>query len=246
MPNPFAGTASNVCLTSAHIASKNSGDRNCGSRLESSRRSRACGRGLAWLGAAILLAACVPAAAQTLEPQWIEQSTANNPGPRFESALTYDAAHGQVVLFSGNDEPADTWVWNGINWSNVTPANPANSPSARTNPAMVYDAATGNVVLFGGTDNTSGNRLNDTWVCRATSAAAANDSGVRLLDQVLGPDVDQPGTRPRHRQEIRSVHPPLPACPEPEPQRLGDTTLARSPAKSRASSVLASSMLSNP
>jgi len=44
--------------------------------------------------------------------------------------------------------------------------------------------------------------------------------GVLLLDQVPGPDVDQPGTRPRHRQEIGSVHPPLPACPEPEPQRL--------------------------
>lgn len=43
--------------------------------------------------------------------------------------------------------------------------------------------------------------------------------GVLLPDQVPGPDVDQPGTRPRHRQEIRSVLPPLPPSPEPEPQR---------------------------
>src|SRR5580693_995382 len=58
-------------------------------------------------------ASCIPASAQvTLTPSWNQLSPASNPGGRFQSSLTYDAAHGQVVLFSGNDEPNDTWLWN--------------------------------------------------------------------------------------------------------------------------------------
>jgi hypothetical protein len=129
------------------------------------------------LAAAVLtLAGFLPTEgrAQTLQPSWTQQSPANNPGGRFESSLTYDAAHGQVVLFSGNSASADTWLWNGTNW---TQANPANSPSARYNPAMVYDAAHGQVVLFGGTDDNTNTRLGDTWVWDGTNWTEVSTTG---------------------------------------------------------------------
>ena len=161
------------------VSWKGSADRNLGSLLETFQL------GLAWLRSFILFAAalmplgsfCVPANAQTLAPNWYQQYPAANPGPRFESSLTYDAAHGQVVLFSGNDDPNnDTWLWNGTNWTQ-SPVSAASSPSARWNPAMVYDGAHGQVVLFGGTDNSSGNRLGDTWLWNGTTWTLASTTG---------------------------------------------------------------------
>jgi hypothetical protein len=179
----------------ASMSSKSSDDRSLISLFELSRRGLARMQGAVAIMAALMLTCALGASAQApaLEQGWYQQSPAINPGPRFESSLTYDAAHGQVVLFSGDDEPADTWVWNGINWSNVTPAN---NPSARYNPAMVYDAAHGNVVLFGGTDDSS-NRLNDTWVwngstwTNVTPANSSNSPGARngsvmVYDAALG------------------------------------------------------------
>jgi hypothetical protein len=90
---------------------------------------------------------------------------ASSPSAREGAAMAYDAAHGQVVLFSGNNGSSytsDTWVWDGANWTNVTPASPAPSPPARNADAMAYDARHGQVVLFGGN---SGGILayGDTW-----------------------------------------------------------------------------------
>ena len=55
---------------------------------------------------------------------------------------------------------AGTWVWDGSNW---TQQSPATSPPARFGAAMAYDAATGNVVMFGG-ENKQGQTPSDTWV----------------------------------------------------------------------------------
>jgi hypothetical protein len=95
----------------------------------------------------------------TFEPNWVQQSPGTSPPARIYHAMAYDAAHGQVVLFggvvpNGPNPPTtifnDTWVWDGSNWTNVTPANSSNSPSARLLAGMAYDAARGKVVLFGG------------------------------------------------------------------------------------------------
>jgi hypothetical protein len=78
--------------------------------------------------------------------------------------MATDYAHGNIVLFSGfggySGYTSDTWIWNGTNWVQQSPAN---SPPARTFATMTYDPATGNVVLFGGVGST-GDNLNDTWV----------------------------------------------------------------------------------
>ena len=59
-------------------------------------------------------------------------SPAPSPSPRADMAMAFDAAHGQVVLFGGSNGPApymaDTWTWDGANW---TQQSPPNSPPAR-------------------------------------------------------------------------------------------------------------------
>ncbi|HMG86783.1 MAG TPA: choice-of-anchor D domain-containing protein [Terracidiphilus sp.] len=131
--------------------------------------------GVVALVAALMLACAVGASAQapTLLPNWNQLSPANNPGGRFQSSLTYDAARGQIVLFSGNVEPNDTWLWNGTNW---TQAFPSTSPPQRFNPAMVFDAAHNQVVMFGGSADNLG-LLGDTWVWDGTNWTEASTTG---------------------------------------------------------------------
>jgi hypothetical protein len=86
--------------------------------------------------------------------------------------MAYDAARAQVVLFGGGvgaSVYADTWVWDGNNW---TQEYPANSPPARSGHALAYDAARGQVVLFGG-NNADSMILRDTWVWDGTNWAQA-------------------------------------------------------------------------
>jgi pimeloyl-ACP methyl ester carboxylesterase len=84
--------------------------------------------------------------------------------------MAYDAARGQVVLFGGLDINNvllnDTWVWDGTDW---TQKSPANSPTPRAQHEMAYDALRGQVVLFGGWDGSG--TPNDTWVWESGSAS---------------------------------------------------------------------------
>src|SRR5437773_2395211 len=115
----------------------------------------------------LLMLGSVPLAAQELN--WVLKSPASSPpAPRLYSAMAYDAAHGQVVLFGGYSctlvcGPAnDTWVWDGTNW---TQKSPANSPPVRAYHTMAYDAARARVTLFGGNQGFDGNsflNLSDT------------------------------------------------------------------------------------
>lgn len=96
---------------------------------------------------------------------WIQAFPTRNPGPRSQHAMAFDAVRGEVVLFGGLDFEApatrsDTWVWDGINW---TQRFPSSNPGARFAHSLVYDSARGRVVLFGGKDTTGTNR-NDTWI----------------------------------------------------------------------------------
>jgi hypothetical protein len=100
---------------------------------------------------------------------WTQKSPANSPPARFNHAMAYDAAHGQVVLFGGCcrdplSDTQDTWVWDGSNWSQKFPAN---IPGERETHVMAYDSAHGLIVLFGGQFNVSGHDFavySDTWV----------------------------------------------------------------------------------
>src|ERR1700690_837369 len=177
MTTPSTGFASSVRIAGLSVSSRISSDRGLSSLLETLRRVRACARGLAGVGAALMLLAsfcfAVPPLPPSLVPGWYQQTPSPNPGGRFEHAIAYDAAHGQVVLFGGLQGTNDTWLWNGVTWTEAVPSNTPNNPGPRGNAAMVYDAAHGQVVMFGGIDN-SNTRLGDTWLWNGTSWTNAN------------------------------------------------------------------------
>jgi hypothetical protein len=99
---------------------------------------------------------------------WVPESPATVPPARQLESMTYDAAHGRVVMFGGTKSSSgalasgalgDTWTWDGSNWTKM---NPSTTPGARFGSGMTYDPALGKVVLFGGSNQ--GNAfLNDTW-----------------------------------------------------------------------------------
>jgi hypothetical protein len=96
---------------------------------------------------------------------WTQQFPASNPGPRNGLAMVYDAALGAIVLFGGAIGPCcshnlnDTWTWNGIDWTEIYPAN--TPPPARNAPVMGYDSLHKVILLFGGDGD--GRFLDDTW-----------------------------------------------------------------------------------
>jgi hypothetical protein len=130
-----------------------------------------------------LISTAIPGRFNDTNDTWVWDGTnwtqaASGPSGRAWSAMAYDAAHGQIVLFggirnvffgTGGFELNDTWVWDGTNW---TQKSPATSPSTRSGSAMAYDATHGQIVLFGGFHRTSAtvaSYLNDTWVWDGTN-----------------------------------------------------------------------------
>ncbi len=73
-----------------------------------------------------------------------------------------DPSAAQVVLFGGDENDNNTWVWSGGQWSH---AEPATNPPGRIDASSAYDPLTKQVLLFGGRHNplTGGPPLNDTW-----------------------------------------------------------------------------------
>jgi hypothetical protein len=99
-------------------------------------------------------------------------SRANGPDPRTFTAMAYDSARGEVVLFGGSrvlfgdgtSPPAllaDTWILRDDDWTRVS----ASGPSSRAEAAVAYDPRRGRTVLFGGryTSPDGVTRLGDTW-----------------------------------------------------------------------------------
>lgn len=76
--------------------------------------------------------------------------------------MTFDASRQRVLLFGGQLEGAanlaDTWSWDGADWTQVADT----GPGARALHGLTYDAVREQVVVFGGGDS-SGNVLDDTW-----------------------------------------------------------------------------------
>jgi hypothetical protein len=96
---------------------------------------------------------------------WTLIDLTTSPPARYYGSMTYDPAVSRLVLFGGvgsSGDLADTWTWNGANWTNVTPVSPTASPPARDTATMAYDALIGEFVLFGG-ENADGELLDDTW-----------------------------------------------------------------------------------
>jgi hypothetical protein len=88
---------------------------------------------------------------------------------RVHHAAVYDGLRHRMVVFGGLDQSgdtlADTWEWDGTEW---TKPEPPLSPPARSENAMSFDRARGRTVLFGGQDQL-GNLFSDTWEWDGTS-----------------------------------------------------------------------------
>jgi hypothetical protein len=92
---------------------------------------------------------------------WVQQSPANAPSARRDTALAFDKARGVVVLFGGATgvmRHGDTWEWDGTDWADVTPAG---GPSARSEHRLVWDDVGKRVLLFGGESDDG--KHDDTW-----------------------------------------------------------------------------------
>jgi hypothetical protein len=95
---------------------------------------------------------------------WSIPVLAAAPRARYRASMTYDAAHGKIVLFGGCADYGcvnrlnDTWTWDGVSWKQETPAT---SPTPRAAAALAYNAANGTTILFGGSLATG--LASDTW-----------------------------------------------------------------------------------
>ncbi len=92
------------------------------------------------------------------------------PAARFGASMTYDAADGYVLLFSGSNHN-DTWTFANGTW---TQQFPARSPPLSVSASMTYDAHDGFVVLFGGEGKSEGNYLNTTYLTDTWSFVHGN------------------------------------------------------------------------
>jgi len=87
--------------------------------------------------------------------KWMKMNPTNSPPARWGAMMTYDAAHGQVVLFGGRPDfnlngsfgLADTWV---LDIPHNTWILKSTSGPARFLGSMAYDPQSGRPLLFGG------------------------------------------------------------------------------------------------
>jgi RHS repeat-associated protein len=117
-------------------------------------------------------------------PTWTQKCLTTSPPARYATRMAYDAGRGQLVMFGGGATiPSsiifdDTWVWDGVSW---TQKFPATNPPPKSSQSTAYDAARQQVVMFGGT---IGNAISaDTWVWDGinwTQKFPANSPSARL------------------------------------------------------------------
>jgi hypothetical protein len=100
---------------------------------------------------------------------WVQHFPATSPEPRNGPGMVYDSALGAVVLFGGavgiccSSNLNDTWVWNGVDWTEIYPATML--PQARNGVNIAYDPIYRVTLLFGGdtSGGESSGELDDTW-----------------------------------------------------------------------------------
>jgi hypothetical protein len=97
----------------------------------------------------------------TFNGAWTNLSPTTHPSARSGAAFAFDLNTNQMVLFGGDNNQNDTWVWVGGRGNTWIKLSPATSPPPRSNAAMAYDPISQQLVLFGGESGTTS--LNDTW-----------------------------------------------------------------------------------
>ncbi len=104
-------------------------------------------------------------------PPLSPSATSVAPPATGNTTLVYDDQMGAVLFlgdtFYSNNQPEQTWIWDGSVWTHL---HPAHEPSNRSNVAIAYDPATKQVVMFGGISSLGKNTpmLSDTWTWDGT------------------------------------------------------------------------------
>src|SRR6266496_4215107 len=104
------------------------------------------------------------------QADWTQRFPTHVPPKRMYTAMAQYGSGAGVVMFGGlNLGPTgvftqfnvldDTWIWNGTDWTQLSPSL---SPPARYGATMAYDPVRDTAILFGGT-NAAGQFLSDTW-----------------------------------------------------------------------------------
>jgi len=95
--------------------------------------------------------------------QWQQLAPPIEASARQQAGMALDSRSQKLLLFGGisgglNQELADTWSWNGANWTQLKPAT---SPPPRAAAVLVSASAQGRVLLVGGEHAPA--ILSDTW-----------------------------------------------------------------------------------
>ncbi|WP_458120688.1 S-layer homology domain-containing protein [Paenibacillus sp. Z6-24] len=94
---------------------------------------------------------------------WTQKFPATVPSGRTAPLMAYDPTTGNVLMFGGYvggsvNQLNDTWMWNGTNWQQLSPAT---VPGRRSGGGMAYDPISQRIIMFGG-DSPTG-VIGDTW-----------------------------------------------------------------------------------
>src|SRR5262249_27604009 len=96
---------------------------------------------------------------------WTEKHPAHVPPARHAPAMVYDPSRARTVLFGGMAGGtvgatyyADTWTWDGSDWTSVSPSA---SPPPRAGSAATWEPKAARVFLFAGQNASSD--LVDAW-----------------------------------------------------------------------------------
>ena len=142
---------------------------------------------------ALALVPMVPSHAST-PLGWSQLNPTSHPTALWGSAMAFDPASNQLVLFGGYDSvtqhySGDTWVWTGTAWQKPTTI--TQNPTARYGGSMAYDAGSGKLVLFGGSEN--GGYSQDTWLWDGSDWAKATVTQAPPIRQDAGLAPDSAG-----------------------------------------------------
>ncbi|MEZ5965489.1 MAG: hypothetical protein R3F56_16770 [Planctomycetota bacterium] len=108
------------------------------------------------------------------------QLLATTTAPTTGAANTaYDSVRNRLVLFSGSPTVADTWEWDGTDW---TLRLPTNSPAARVSTSITFDSLRGRCILAGGaaTDPNTWEWDGSNWQPNLTSRLPAMTMTARM------------------------------------------------------------------
>jgi hypothetical protein len=88
---------------------------------------------------------------------WTQEAPSTSPAGRFGISLVHDLVRNVVVMYGGMTSMisiarpvAETWEWDGTNWTQITTAT---TPPGLTAYGLAYDSARARTVLYGGSSN---------------------------------------------------------------------------------------------